>query len=94
MIETDPIFSNNANILQGPVSEQLAIVMFHFGHCGNAASVEAVAQWAGVSASTVVNCTHRVVIAFLTLHDSAIHWPSEDEKEELKQWVGVASCYA
>jgi hypothetical protein len=94
MIETDPIFSNNANVSQGPVSEQLAITMFQFGHYGNTPSVEAVVQWAGVSAGSVVNCTRRVMIAFLTLHDSAIHWPSEDEKEESKQWVEVASCYA
>ena len=67
--------------------------MFWFGHNGNAASVEAVAQWAGVSAGTVVNCTCRVIIAFLVLHDSAVHWPSEDEKEELKQWVEGVSCY-
>ena len=73
MIKTHPIFLNDANILQSPVNKQLAVVMFWFGHNGNAASVEAVAQWAGVSAGTVVNCTRRVMIAFLALHDSAIH---------------------
>jgi hypothetical protein len=94
MIETDPIFSNDAYVSQSPVSEQLAIAMFRFGHFGNAASVEVVAQWAGVSAGTVVNCTRRVMLTFLALHDSAIRWPSEDEKEESKQWVEIASCYA
>jgi hypothetical protein len=94
MIDTHPIFLNNANVSQIPVSEQLAIAMFRFGHNGNAASVEAVAQWAGVSAGTVVNCTRRVIIAFLALHDSAVCWPSEDEKEESKQWVEGVSCYA
>ena len=34
------------------------------------------------------------MIAFLALHDSAIRWPSEDEKEESKWWVEAASCYA
>ena len=94
MIETHPIFLNEANLSQGPVTKQLAVAMFRFGHNGNAASVEAVAQWAGVSAGTVVNCTRRVMIAFLALHDSAIRWPSEDEKEESKQWVETVSCYA
>jgi hypothetical protein len=94
MIETHPIFLNNSNISQRSVSMQLAIAMFWFGHNGNAASVEAVAQWAGVSAGSVVNCTRRIMIAFLALHDSAIRWPSEDEKEESKQWVEAASCYA
>jgi hypothetical protein len=94
MIETHTIFLNDTNNSQGPVSRQLAIAMFRFGHNGNAASVEAVAQWAGVSAGTIVNCTRRVIIAFLALHDSAIRWPSEDEKEKSKEWVEMVSCYA
>ena len=94
MIEMHPIFSNDAIVSQSPVSMQLAIVMFQFGHDGNAASVEVIAQWSGVSASSVVNCMCRVMIAFLVLHDSAIHWPSEEEKEELKEWVEVVSCFA
>jgi hypothetical protein len=94
MIKTHPIFLNDTNNSQGPVSKQLAITMFRFGHNGNAASVEAVAQWAGVSAGTIVNCTRRVIIAFLALHDSAVRWPSEDEKEKSKEWVEMVSCYA
>ena len=94
MIETHPVFLNDAYISQSPVSDQLVIVTFHFGHNGNVASVETVAHWVGVCASTVVNCMHRVMIAFLTLPDSAIHWPSEDEKEKSKQWVEEVSCYA
>ena len=94
MIETHPVFLNNAKFSQGPVNQQLAIALFRFGHNGNAASVEAVAQWAGVSAGTVVNCTRRVMISFLALHDSAIRWPSEDEKERSKEWVESVSCHA
>ena len=93
MIETHPVFFNDTYASQSPVNIQLAVVMFWFGHNGNGASVEAVAQWAGVSAGTVVNCTCRVMIAFLVLHDLAIRWPSEDEKEELKKWVEMVSCY-
>jgi len=69
-------------------------LQFRFDHDGNAASVEEIAQWSGVSAGSVVNCTCRVMIAFLALHDSAICWPSEDEKEESKEWVEVVSCFA
>jgi hypothetical protein len=94
MIEKHPVFLNDANVPQGSVIKQLAIALFRFGHNGNAASVEAVAQWAGVSAGTVVNCTRRVMISFLSLHDSAIRWPSDDEKERSKEWVESVSCYA
>ena len=94
MIEMHTIFFNDTNNSQGPVSKKLAITMFWFGHNGNAASADAVAQWAGVSAGTIVNCTRRVIIAFLALHNSAIRWPSEDEKEKSKEWVEMVSCYA
>ena len=57
MIETHPILSNDAYISQYPVNKQLAVALFQFGHNGNAASVEAVAQWAGVNAGSVVNST-------------------------------------
>ena len=94
MIATHPIFLNNSYVSQAPVKKQLAIAMFRFGHNGNAASVEAVAQWAGLSAGTVVNYTRRAMIAFLALHDSAICWPSAEEKEKSKEWVEAVSCYA
>jgi hypothetical protein len=61
---------------QMPLNKQLAIALFRFGHYGNAASVEAIGQWAGISAGMVVNATRRVMTAFLTLHDAVIRWPS------------------
>ena len=77
-----------------PVNKQLAITLFRFGHHGNAASVEAIAQWAGVSVGMVINATRRVMIAFLALHDTVIRWPSAQEKEEAKEWVEAATCAA
>ena len=92
MIKEDLVFSNNSTVLQLPVEKQFAITLFRFGHNGNVASVEAIAQWAGVCCGTVVNSTRRVIIAFLALHDSAIRWPLEEEKEEAKEWVESVSC--
>jgi len=54
------------------VPSQLAITLFHFGHFGSAASVDAIAQWAGCSAGAVVNSTCCIIKAFLLLHDQAI----------------------
>src|SRR5260370_38361222 len=42
-IEDYPIFHNNSNNGQCPISSQLAITLYRFGHFGSAASVEAVA---------------------------------------------------
>jgi hypothetical protein len=34
------------------------------------------------------------MVAFLALHDAAVRWPSEEEKEEAKEWVEAVSCAA
>lgn len=94
-LKDHPIFHNKSlTAQQYPVEIQLAIALFRFGHDGNAASVESIAQWAGVSAGMVVKATRRVVIASLALHDEVIHWPSAAEKEAAKEWVEVNSCPA
>ncbi|KAJ7724796.1 hypothetical protein B0H16DRAFT_1333291 [Mycena metata] len=91
-IEGHPIFLNSSPKPQTAPYIQLAIVLFRFGHDGNAASVESIAQWAGVSVGLVVKCTQRVIIAFLSLHNSVIRWPTDIEKEEAKAWVESVSC--
>jgi hypothetical protein len=92
MIKNHPVFSNNSHSPQIPVCDQLAITLFRLGHDGNAASVSAVAQWAGVSSGAVVKCTWRVMVVFLALHDVAVHWPMDEEKERAKEWVESVSC--
>ena len=91
-IEEHPVFHNQSNCQQFPVEIQLAITLFHFGHDDNSTSVEAVAQWAGVSVGTVIKATRQVIIAFLLLHDSVICWPNEEEKKAAKDWVEKESC--
>jgi hypothetical protein len=88
------IFLSEGSASQMPVDQQLAIALFRFGHFGNSASVESVAQWAGVSAGMVVNATRRVMVAFLDHHDKIIRWPNAQMKEEAKEWVEAASCAA
>ena len=93
-IEGDVVFQNNSPMKQFPVQVQLAVALYWFGHNGNAASVGGVAQWGGISEGAVVKYTHHVIIAFLTLHDITIRWPSEEDKEVAKEWVEWASCAA
>ncbi len=57
LIENNTIFHNNLNAPQLPVSYQLAIALYQFGHYGIASSAVKVAQWAGCSAGTVVKAT-------------------------------------
>jgi hypothetical protein len=90
-IEHDPIFHSNSFNQQLPVTAQLAIVLYRFGHFGNASSVEQVAQWAGCSAGCVVKCTQRVIIALTGLRDEAFQ-VTEPMKAAAKAWVASASC--
>ena len=94
LIEDHLAFQNNAHTPQLPVPYQLGIALYRFGHFGNAASVKAVAQFAGCSEGAVIKSTRRVMIAFAALHDQAIRWPSPEEKQEASDWVESVSCCA
>jgi DDE superfamily endonuclease len=91
-IRNDDSFYNDSNVPQAPVEVQLAIFLYRAGHYGNAASPEAIGQWAGVSPGTVVNCTNRVMMALLALHDEYVHFPTAEEKESAKAWVEEKVC--
>ena len=55
-------------------------------------SPEYIAQWAGVSVGMVINVTYRCLIGFLSLYDEAVVMPPEEEKEQAKEYVEVATC--
>jgi hypothetical protein len=92
LIANNPIFSNNSNSPQLPVSMQLSVFLFRAGHYGNAASPEDTAQWAGLSVGGVEKCTDRVVVALLSLHDDSVHFPDAHEKEAAKNFVEEHTC--
>ncbi|KAJ3531949.1 hypothetical protein NMY22_g7953 [Coprinellus aureogranulatus] len=93
-IQDHEVFLSTGIRPQLPVDEQLAIALKRFGNFGSNASVEAIAQWAGVSAGMVVAATQRVMEAVLSLHDRHIHWPDARAKEEAKEYVEAATCVA
>jgi hypothetical protein len=95
-ISDDPVFFNRSDQQQLPVEEQLAVTLYRFGHNGNAASLQSVANWAGLGKGTVSLVTCRVMAAILRpsfMHD-AVRMPSGPEKEEAKAWVEAHSCHA
>ena len=96
-IVDDPVFtSQSAHSHQAPVHEQLAVTLYRFGHNGNAASLQSVANWAGIGKGTVELYTHRVMTALLRpeFMRNSIRWPDEEEKEVAKEWVELHSCKA
>lgn len=93
-IQDHPIFSTQGQL---PVYFQLALFLNRAGHYGNAATPEDVAEWAGVSVGTVYNCSRRVMISLISLHDEVMHWNIQDpacieEKNKAKAWVGGRIC--
>ena len=92
LIKNHPIFHNNSNSAQMPVDIQLAVHLVRAGHYGNSSAVSEVAIWAGVSVGFVRKATLRVMIALISLHDTAIHLPTDDEKAASKEWVENACC--
>lgn len=95
-IEDDPIFINHSQNPQMPVEEQLAITLYRFGHDGNASGLQSVANWAGVGKGTVSIVTKQIMTAVLrpSFMKDAVRWPTEEEKEEAKQYVEQHSCHA
>ena len=95
-ISNHPIFFNNSNNPQMSVEDQLAITLYRLGHDGNAASLQSIANWAGVGKGTVTLCTQRVMVSVLHpdfMHE-AVRFPTKAEKDEAKAWVSAHSCRA
>jgi hypothetical protein len=95
-ISDHPVFFNNSNCPQAPVKDQLAITLFCFGHYSNAASLERVREWAGTSKGLVKLATRQVMTALLSpgFMKDAVRLPTDEEKEEAKEWVEEHSCKA
>lgn len=95
-IQDDPVFSNHSLHPQMPVEEQLAVTLYRFGHDGNASGLQSVANWAGIGKGTVSLVTHRVMTAILrpSFINTAVRWPTEDEKEDAKAYIEKHSCHA
>ncbi|KAG2053201.1 hypothetical protein BDR06DRAFT_886398 [Suillus hirtellus] len=97
-LEPHPILYNNSHNPQLPIAIQLTIFLNGVGHYGNAATMEDLAEWAGVSIRTVYNCFKRVMIAILRHHNDKIHFDLLDHKDQeewksLQQWVEGKMCW-
>ncbi|KAF7317930.1 DDE Tnp4 domain-containing protein [Mycena kentingensis (nom. inval.)] len=96
VLELDEVFSNNSESQQAPVERQLAVALYWFGHDGNAASQQSVADWAGIGKGTVALWTRRVITAVLRpgFLRKYVRYPTDEEKEEARRWVEKHSCPA
>jgi hypothetical protein len=59
LIEDYPVFTNQSNLGQTPVEQQLAVTLYHMGHYGNGASIKDMAWVAGCSEGSGENHTDQ-----------------------------------
>ena len=93
-IENHPVFHNNSNNPQLPPATQLAIFLNRAGHYGNRSGSHDIADWVGMSTGTVENCTKRVMVAILQLHDEVFGPPSREDSDRSKAYVASVTCPA
>nr|GAT51776.1 predicted protein [Mycena chlorophos] len=95
-LEADPIFWNESDAGQSSVEDQLAVTLYWFGHDGNAASMQSVADWAGIGKGTVGLWAKRVMTAVLRPEFLAqyVRYPTDEEKADAQDWVVKHSCPA
>ncbi len=95
-LASDLVFHNESDYAQMPVEEQVAITLYRFGHYGNGASLQEIANWAGCGKGTVDLVTRRVMTALLRpdFLEENIRYPTQEEKENAKVWVEAHSCKA
>ena len=86
-IHDNPVFHNNSNNPQAPVQTQLAVMLYCLGRYGNGASLEDVAQTAGISEGSVENYTNHCIDAIEDLHNIFVRPLTREEKEIEKKWM-------
>ncbi|KAF8574649.1 hypothetical protein K439DRAFT_1649732 [Ramaria rubella] len=93
-IEHHPVFQNNSDNQQIPVDHQLAVVLYRFGHFGNAATFQKVGLWAGLGYGMVDKCTRQVMQAVCdeNFRKVVMRWPNDNQKEDARNWVESHSC--
>ncbi|KAF8586813.1 hypothetical protein K439DRAFT_1646106 [Ramaria rubella] len=93
-IEHHPVFQNNSDNQQIPVDHQLAVVLYRFGHFGNAATLQKVGLWVGLGYGMVNKCTWWVMQAVCdeNFRKVVMRWPNDNQKEDARNWVESRSC--
>ncbi|CCX34612.1 Similar to Putative nuclease HARBI1; acc. no. Q96MB7 [Pyronema omphalodes CBS 100304] len=87
-IEDHPVFYNQSRTKQTPVRYQLAVFLYCFG---SNSSQLLCASVTGVGEGSVRNYTSRCITAILSLRDTYIRCPTQEEKAVMKQQIFAAS---
>lgn len=86
VIINDPVFSGKNCEKQFPIYQQLLLVLYRLGSCGEANTVGKIAFLFGIGdGGTLDKITKRVFKAILRLKDSYINWPTHEERLKICQ---------
>jgi hypothetical protein len=74
---------------QRPVSFQLLVFLFRVGKEGTGGSASAVASHFKIGRGSVHNYVRRCIKALHEIKPEVVHWPNNDEKEEMKSHLAA-----
>jgi hypothetical protein len=69
---------------QRPIAYQLLVFLFRVGKEGIGGSASAVSSHFGIGKGSVINYVKRCVSALHEIKEEVIHWPNEEERDEMK----------
>ncbi|KAI7946204.1 hypothetical protein MJO29_010731 [Puccinia striiformis f. sp. tritici] len=84
----DPVFQNNSNNPQRPITEQMMVTLKRLGCFGNGASVGMLARFFRVGEGTVELYTDRCIMAILRFKNQVLKWPTATERGEMAEEYG------
>ena len=87
MIKDHDIFKNRSATLQFDPRLQFLVVLFRFGVYRNGASRANIAETFHISTGVISKFTKRIIVALLLLEKSSVSWPTNVEKDIIKQSI-------
>ncbi|POW14245.1 hypothetical protein PSTT_03097 [Puccinia striiformis] len=87
-VADDPVFQNNSNNPQRPITEQMMVTLKRLGCFGNGASVGMLARFFRVGEGTVELYTDRCIMAILRFKNQVLKWPTAIERGKMAEEYG------
>ena len=85
MIQNDPIFHKRKFKKARPVEHQLLVFLYRIGREGVGASLNSLSTFFKIGKGSIRNYIKNCLKAILKLQHQTIYWPSQSERDEMKQ---------
>lgn len=88
LIKDHEVFARRGRKPQAPVERQLKVALYRLTHYGDLASYANISRTLSVSVGSVNRYVKRCVVAICAHITTYIRWPTQEEKEVIKQQPG------